>query len=148
MWVSRRVSLLPDKHSLLSVGCTRLTTAWTALLDSPVHPRLSSTIWVQLLRILEMPRVDSPCTCPMCNTDREGLREMAVHAVSVNEHISRARFFSMVQWDNSISIQTGERLAMLRSKYSNLLVSMVVVGKVGRPEVLLEKISGSTVRPA
>ena len=145
MWLSSRVSLLPDRHNLLRVGCTKLTTACTAWLDRPVQPRLSSTSRVQLLRILEMPRVDSPCTCPMCNTVREGLREMAVQAESVREHISRARFFSMVQWDSKFSMQSGDMLTMLRSRNRSLLDSMVVVGKVGRPEVQLEKMSGCTV---
>ena len=102
-------------------------------------------MWVHELSILEMPRVERPCTCPKCSTDREGLREMAVQAVSVTLHISRAKFLSIVQLLSSFSMQTVDMLAMLRSRNCNLLDSVVVVGKVGNPEVQLEKISDCTV---
>ena len=70
---------------------------------------------------------------------------MPVQVMSVTLHICMASVFRAVQLSSSSSVQYKERLAMLRSRYCNLLDSMVVVGNVGSPEVELMKMSGFSV---
>ena len=91
---------------------------------------LSTTSWVQLLRIMEMPRVDNLRKCSTCNAVRERLMEMEIQAESVRDHIYRSKFLNVVQWDSSLAMQSEDMLTMLRSTYRSLLDSMVVVGKV------------------